>query len=164
MSEVETLAEVAKHFQVKPHTVGAWKKAGCPALQHPPYDLEAAKEWRAYKPHGAKTDGLPDEDKSGLARRKLEAQIRKHEMEAELRAFQLAVKRHELIDARDVQEIVSKQSQGFRRELLALPRALAHLLVGIPTPELVEAKLAEEMRKSLTRLSLKYLEDSKEGD
>ena len=77
---------------------------------------------------------------------KLEALTRKHELEGELRAFQLAVKRHELIDARDVEEIVSKQSQAFRAELLSMPRALAHLLVGLDTPEQVEAKSRPERK------------------
>jgi phage terminase Nu1 subunit (DNA packaging protein) len=163
VTTAETLDEVAKHFGRKPHTVGKWAKDGCPALQHPPYDVEAVKEWRAYKRHGCATKAIPDEVKAGMARRKLAAQTKKLEAEAGLHALSLAYKRRELIDARDVEEIIRKQSLALRTELLALPRALAHLLVGLDSPEKVEAKLTEEVRKSLSRLSLKHVEDKEGG-
>lgn len=152
MTLLHQLKDVAEHFGVRPHTVSRWKKAGCPALKEPPFDLDAIDAWKRRQDHGNSVPINPESAK--LSERKLRADIRLKEMKSKLAEFQLAVKRGELVHVEGTREVLLRQALEFRREIVNLENVHADKLIGLPTRADVKLKLHEIAVDLLSRLSL----------
>jgi phage terminase Nu1 subunit (DNA packaging protein) len=147
--------ELANFLEVAETTIDRWvAREGCPIENRPgqgkaaTYSSGDVVRWwieREVKKAEARAESGSD-DLDALRARKLE-------LDAELRALQLAKEKGEVCNLAELERALSTIVIHCRTQLLALPQRLAPLLVGETDETRLKQVIQAEVRQALTELS-----------
>ncbi len=127
-----------------------WINQGCPGKQAGGYDIEAIRAWRAE--NKGEVRGVADNGETTDAARLKKAQADEREAKAALAVLQLAIQRGELLPIIQIKERDLARIAAVKRGLLALPKAMATRLVGLPQKE-IEVALRTAVNELLQRFA-----------
>lgn len=154
----QTKTALAKALGVSNPTVHNWRKAGCPGLDHPPYDSDAIQAW--VKQH----DGRKDNDTTGktaqqrtttneLHEKKLRLEVELKEIEKQLDTYKLQIQTGQWLAVADVKQSQARMCSEVRKALEAIPAMYADGLRHQHEIGPVKAMLQRMVDDVLTRLS-----------
>jgi phage terminase Nu1 subunit (DNA packaging protein) len=140
--------ELAGILACAPTTVDRWIRAGCPIIErgktsqgHRLNSAEVVKWLRGRDALAAPSDGQAD------SRRRYTAAA------AELKEYQLAEKRKEMIRVEDVAAVLGDELANVRSRLLSIPGRLAQTVAAMADPAAAEAAIAAEINAALAELT-----------
>jgi ribosomal protein L29 len=135
-----TLPQLSRELGVASRTLRNWIGEGMPVRDDRTYDIEAIRAWRAGRDSRRKSTEAEELDNE--IRR---ARLRNLDLEYKARVGQLVPK--EDIDRRDVARVIA-----VKRELLAIPRALAKPLEHLEARK-IEAILKDKIHQVIRKFS-----------
>ncbi len=149
-------AQFSKEMGITRGRVSQLLKKGLPIGPDGRIPMDAARAWYSANVHitGQKRGPKqPLDSKLPAAERLLEAQARKEEQLAELRAMEVLARKNELLEASGVRKGWSKIILAARSRLLQIPGKLAPKLLGKTNAVDVQEILRAEIYSALTALS-----------
>jgi len=145
---------VADHFKVTHQAVTRWRQQGMPDKDARGWSIAKTKKWLAErsKKSGRVAGAARGTTDNGLRDELLRAQVLRAKAKAQREEIQLKEELGSLIPLTEVKERDVRRIQVVKRELLAVPRMVAHELVGLNAKE-IEVVLKKRVRELLERFS-----------
>lgn len=159
LKQADTLKAVAEHFGVDERTVKRWRQQDYPGLQSVPYDLDAIAKHRKTKRNHKKAQkqqevaGNDVTDITEVNRRYKLAATKVKELDGELRKFQLALKRGEIMLTADVEVERSSTANKIRETIMQMKHAYSDKILNVTEHDVAVTTLEEIATDLLRRLS-----------
>lgn len=156
MSEtiVEGLQAVAEHFRKSVRQVRNWRREGMPVLSGDRYDLVQIESWRAQK-KGGRGPAAPDGRQPALVREgdKDYQDMRAKRAMADLRELEYKLRRGEVVERKEVEQLFVSRIMAVKQGLLNLSRSLPPQLSHCQEEREMEILIARAVRELLDDFS-----------